>query len=290
MAKVVMGRLVTVPPSDTTRRGCLFCGSTENKTSAEHLFHESFGRAITPAPTTVRIDYAGTDDPMWRKELPVSMFQTKVNGVCVPCNSTWMNDADMRIEHLLTDLALGRGDKIPASDIAPFASWATKVALLRAEINRSAGWQADPELFDVLYETRLPPPGTVIRVGRLTHRMREGGSNGVIILAHHDGDNGALPDHPEEAGRVNVVCWQMGMLFVHVLLSSGKGRSLARSMHRATSRITGGALRVLWHGDRRGVTLGVPLTIDAVARSGNALHLVDGTAPRPEDYLIEGQA
>lgn len=273
---------------------CLFCGSVTNTPSMEHIFHEAFGRAIPHSATTARIDYVHDVPGEEIINMPVSMFGQKVRGACKECNQSWMNSWDTDVQQLVIGLANARASEITADQVAPFARWATKVALMRTVVNRGTGGVADSQIFRDLFSTGLPPVPTTVRVGLTTQVAREGGSNGFLQIATVDTPAEAEAVMQNDADprrkRINVVSWGMGSLYVHVTLAPAIGAQRhVRRVQRSVDAIAGLELPKVWPNDRRAVRLATPLQSATSVRISNAGHLFEGTPLRPGDYVAAGQ-
>jgi len=250
-----------------------------NKMSREHLFRQSLKDHIWHSPSTSVTRYSSGQTER-RTEIPTSIFDRAVGGICVVCNNGWMNQTDQLIEPLLIELANGRRNDIPPSEILPFARWAVKLALLRAETDRGSGWQADPLLFNEFYRRRMPPAKTVIRVGRTRTSLKEGGSNGTLAYVLM-GDDTLVAET-----RTNVVSWSLKMLFVHVTLCSQnrEARQQLAQVNSPVGQIAGDELPKVWPNDRRGVRIGTWIERETAARVSNMNHLVSGAPLRSSDY------
>lgn len=270
---------------DGTRRGCLFCGSTTNKMSAEHLFRETYRDRIPHAPFTERTRYRpGSSGEEQFTRIPRGIFDHKVNGVCRSCNSSWMNALDEAVEDVVVALGTRSATTIDARDAAPLAGWATKTALLRAWVDKSFGWEPDPNLFKVLYETRQPPPGTVVRVGVADEMVKQGGSNScraLSLVVEHV----RLPGGHQDHGRytLNAVSWGLGYMYVHVILHSPFVLPLAQLASKRVGQALGPAAPVIYPGAARSVELTSYVTGETAARAGNLAHLLDGEPLHPSD-------
>lgn len=271
---------------NASRRGCIFCGSTTNKMSAEHLFRQTYRNRIPHHPETERTRFVpGVPGSEHVVEMPHGIFDHKVNGVCQQCNSTWMNKIDADAEDAVVALALG-GVTLRARDAAPLARWATKVALLRAWIDKSAGWEADPDLLTVFHETREPPPGTVVRVGVTDQMLKQGGANssrGAVFLEEHEVALPADQQTPLARLRLNAVSWGIGLLYVHVILQSSGMEALDPRPSVLVGEVLGPSA-VMIHPNRPWTTTFTHLvTAQVAARAGNLHHLLDGTDLHPSD-------
>lgn len=268
----------------TMRPGCMFCRSSTNKMSREHLFHQAWAEHIPHSPRIERHDYevSGSDERSF--EMPVSLFEQRVSGVCKICNESWMNSMDQAVENIVIELANGRRTDIPADRIGAFSQWATKVALVRTAINRGMSGNAHPALFDAFCESRMPPPWTVINFGLSNQLLKEGGSNGCLpflAVDRKDHSVSVMTDQLEyELPRLNVVSWGMGLLYVHVVLSSNNVKPHLHRIRSRTAQIAGPTLQRIWPGDRRGVHFTDPVTPDIADKIGELGYLLNGVEMR----------
>lgn len=268
------------------RQGCLFCGSTAEKISREHLFHRSFGERIPHSPSIWRHRYnPGSDEHGEDTAIPHSMFEQKINGICKKCNSGWMNQMDTDIEEAIVELATARREPVlHTNELAPLARWATKVALLRAYADKSSGWQPHESSFRAFYETREPLPGSVVRVGLAQGLLKEGGSNGFLALGTDKLDRRVTDD--DDLALLNIVSWAMGGLYLHVIVPSPAplAQSVASDASEKIARIAGPRVQMIHPTRNRATRFTGPLTINTAARIGNLSHLVIGTNLRPLDF------
>jgi len=255
----------------------VFCGSVTNKGSAEHLFHRSWADRIPHSGEMTRTDYSPFAAGESVIEIPRSVFDQTVTGVCKRCNESWMNDADMAVEGFVVAAANGLRRDIPGDLLVPLSKWAVKVALMRSWVNRSRGWEADHRLFRALWAEQLPPVGTVVHVALSPKRLKEGGSNSMIGIPLGD-------DRQANYARLTGVCWGMGALFTHVLLPGPDVPARVRNLAtRAIRRTSAGALYRVWPSDRRSIHFGKMIDAQTAARIGNLNHLLLGTELRESD-------
>jgi len=269
-----------------SRRGCIFCGSVTNKMSREHLFHRAWGKRIPHSPETVRLDYTSyRNDDETLTEMPVSMFEACVGGVCKPCNQSWMNHMDLAVGPLVIELANLREQEIPADQVQAFATWAAKVALLRAEVNRGQDWHAHPKMLRDFYQSQLPPKRAIIRVGVSRELLKEGGSNGSLHPEALDpAQRGFVrtSDHRDELYRINVVSFSLGGLYVHAILPSSRApRVKVEQFDDRTRELAGPTARKLWPPDGGRVRFTHWMTQDIADRIGEVAYLTAGVRSRP---------
>lgn len=254
--------------------------------SAEHLFRATYRNRIPHHPLTSRTRFRpGVSGSEQVTEMPMGLFDHKVNGICKPCNESWMNDLDAAVEATVVALATGTEVMIRRRDVASFARWSTKVALLRAWVDKSSGWEPDADLFKVFHETREPPPGTVIRVGIADQMVKQGGSNSIRsgYVFEHDV---ALPEdqqRPPMPVRLNAVSWGIGFLYVHVILHSPGIEDVAGDASARVSQALGQSAVMIHPTSPRNVRFTRFVSPRAAARAGNLHHLVDGQPLHPSD-------
>lgn len=250
----------------TLARSCRFCGESRVGTgSKEHIFHDSFRKSIPHSPKLKLTRYEGGLDtePVDETVLPITMFDRQIGGVCRECNSGWMNEIDLAIEPQIVALANSRSDTLPSSQIAAFARWAYKIALLRPELDRSKNGQLDEDLAPSFYRERLPPSSVHILIGRTRQPLFESGYNSYT---------GLRPDPDSPTLRFNSIGWGMGQLYTLVLVGSThpyvkRGLELRK---QALMRYGAGDLQAVWPRRRRGpIRLGRALTRDEVFDATN---------------------
>lgn len=105
-------------------------------------------------------------DPAHRPNFKAKKFEVTADNVCPKCNHGWMSDLETHASPLLTPMIEGRPQGLDIKQQALISQWVVKTALT---------WdQSQPperRLYPVsfcrwLYEHRLPPPGSTIRLGQ----------------------------------------------------------------------------------------------------------------------------
>jgi hypothetical protein len=106
---------------------CVFCGTTTEKITKEHVFpdwiSELFGRE--PGGTAEMVESDGSI-----QAFPAVPFQQQVRVVCKPCNEGWMADLESDVKGFLGPMLLERRKTTLApSEQERLATWAVKTAM-----------------------------------------------------------------------------------------------------------------------------------------------------------------
>ena len=88
------------------RRPCIFCGSTENKLTNQHVFAEQLRERFEDVigeegVTSIR---TGSEPP---REFPSAPFADKIGGFCNKCNEGWMEDIENQAISILDTMMTG---------------------------------------------------------------------------------------------------------------------------------------------------------------------------------------
>ncbi len=142
------------------RAACLFCGSSENKLSREHVLRDKFKLKY---PATSKSTFVAERGDVRRFDtIPVSQFDFVVRQVCKPCNEGWLNDMENAVEPAINLLS---GTKLPVPiRVDALGPWAVSRALLRTYTVPALEARAPLDLFRTLHRTRSVPAGCFVRV------------------------------------------------------------------------------------------------------------------------------
>lgn len=207
------------------RKACVFCGTSDGKSSNEHVF-----------PQWIR-DALGLDG-LAEAELhsttgTVKRFQTRpfdqtVNVVCRACNSTWMSALEARARPILTPLFRGEPLRLGPPRQQILAAWTAKTALMVAQMQPNAGLFA-PADYRHLFEHGAPTAATLVLLSsqRLTAdsrgvRLAQASGRSVtdqVVDPDRQPDDGTSPEH------VGVVMFGIGQ-FVATVLTHTYSRDL----------------------------------------------------------------
>ncbi|MGO4433284.1 hypothetical protein AB4Y88_08320 [Paenarthrobacter sp. RAF9] len=154
-----------------------------------------------------------------KEQKQVTPYDLKVSRVCVTCNGGWMRQMDEAIKDLISDLAWGRSEGVPADRVEQLATWCTKVALMRSHRDRRREQETPLILTHRFYKERAALGPDSVQVGKI---MDSGSaiSGNVSRQLRTIGASGSLPADGQ-IDSVNLVTFQIGQFFFHVGLSTG---------------------------------------------------------------------
>ena len=147
------------------RPACMFCGSTEAKTSKEHVLPQHWKETF-PGSTGRLLRRRVLGVPQERRVNHVTPYDQKVPQVCEECNRGWMRLMDEAVKPLVYDLSWGKTRVIPAESVDLLGTWCTKVSLVRTHADRDASQQASVEMTRRFFMERRPMMPGMIQVGR----------------------------------------------------------------------------------------------------------------------------
>lgn len=201
-----------------TSSRCLFCGSTTDKRSREHVLRKEFKKKY-PASRGLTFTHVRPNG-YETIERPISQFDITVNHVCRTCNSGWLNELENRVAKTLDDFSLpGAAYRLTQVDLEDLAFWAFVRALVRT--HASPHGKAPAEFFAKVYRERSVSPGCYCQIGTIERYTGDAGSHQSFRI--HPGDH-----------YVGYVAFELGGLFFTVAISdnSEPARSIARDAAR----------------------------------------------------------
>lgn len=116
------------------RKACMFCGSTSNKISREHVFRSALRKYV---PDIGPVFFQNYESGQIR-DLGNTMFDQTIRKVCKPCNEGWMESLEVEVEPALSALMLGKLTTITPVMATGLARWAAKTHLVRARTVHAA--------------------------------------------------------------------------------------------------------------------------------------------------------
>jgi hypothetical protein len=138
---------------------CVFCGTTTEKITKEHVFadwiSDLFGRE--PGGTAELVESDGSI-----RAFPAVPFQQQVRVVCKPCNEGWMGDLEVAVKGFLGPMLLeGRQTTLSEKQQRKLAAWTVKTALMMDHLhpNELVVPQAQ---FAEFYEAKARLPGQLV--------------------------------------------------------------------------------------------------------------------------------
>lgn len=121
----------------SNRKACIFCGSTTNKISKEHVFRNAL-RKYAPSDLGMMFENFTTGE---RRELKDSLFDQTLRKVCKPCNEGWMERLEVQVEPVLAALIMGEPTSLTQHEARALARWAAKTNVVRGHTGRSLAVQ-----------------------------------------------------------------------------------------------------------------------------------------------------
>src|SRR5262245_58012723 len=104
------------------RRECAFCGSSDRKILGEHVWPNWIRNALHQPPRRVAFHRAGRTPIEW----PTADMGVRLNDICRPCNSGWMERIESATRPILTPAIQGTGVELGAEDVRRLAVWSLK--------------------------------------------------------------------------------------------------------------------------------------------------------------------
>lgn len=186
------------------RIACIFCGSTTNRSTDEHVLPKHWKATFPPADGMGGRVLSGSGVKEYRLRFDRTPYDAKVPHVCDVCNSGWLREMDTEVKPLIYDLAWGRRRQLDSAEAELLSAWCTKVALVRTYADREAGYAADLTLFGEFMRLRAPSFARSLQVGWCENPTGSLSCNTPLLPA------------PASA---NVVTMRIGALFFQVGLS-----------------------------------------------------------------------
>jgi len=155
-----------------TRKPCLFCGSTENKLTKQHVFAEQMGKYFEGITGKVGIASIriGNEAPKTFLSAP---FSDAIGGFCEYCNNRWMNDIENEAISVLGGM-MSRGTPrilTPANQLA-LSTFAVMTALVldhQTPKNRTVPGAE----YGTFYATQTPGTNHLVWIGKTDPRISE---------------------------------------------------------------------------------------------------------------------
>lgn len=210
-------KAVELDNTRTAPRRCLFCETTVDKRTGEHVWKRSLRTRFPPVPSLTFWE-SGTAGEFVETR-PISQFDIKLNAVCATCNAGWLNDLEARSLAILDPLGRGIGSIPTRSELHDFAFWAVTRALLRT--HTSSGGHAPQYLFRNVYERRHDrqvPNGCAVLIAPTDPVDMEAGTHQSGVL---------------DGGFIGHVAVTFGELFVSIFLGGPDPMTAELSMRAA---------------------------------------------------------
>lgn len=153
-----------VDPS-STRRACVFCGSTSNKMSREHVWPEWVRNVLPETQRDRRHNYVfeDVDRGPFRHLEGQGPYEIRVREVCQPCNNGWMSEVECEAKPYLETMMKGGRRELHGIGQTKLAFWIALKALVAQLVFRNSTdpRRIDPQDYKDLYaarQDRLSPP------------------------------------------------------------------------------------------------------------------------------------
>lgn len=108
------------------KRACAFCGRTDQKITGEHLWPNWIRKLLPPGRRRVALQLHDRPPTEWHK---TNDMGARVNDVCRPCNTGWMERLERSVRPFLEPMISGKKTTLLSTDQQhSFAVWAQKCA------------------------------------------------------------------------------------------------------------------------------------------------------------------
>ena len=225
----------------TVKVPCIFCGSTDNPSSDEHVLPRHWKDHFPNEPgvglrvrTTV-----GKRDKEPREH--VTPFDAKIPHVCKTCNGGWMRLMDEAIKPLVFELADDPVRTLTQAEGSLLTEWATKVALVRSYVDRHQDLGSMPGVARRYYADHAETLPRSLQIGWCDAHVGALSSNAAWGLP---GSSRDASENTEILDSANVISIKVGRLFLQCGLSTGSRWSeiRVRKMLTASRRHVPGRL------------------------------------------------
>ena len=152
---------------NTARTECVFCGSTENKMTKEHLYGDWIA-AVLPEPERRRDRTVLTRDQEtleWQTKKwsePEFRHQTTRRLVCDPCQGHLNSGVEIPVQHVGPDVFHGRYLSVLTTGTIALAAWAAKLAILRETFDPPSHRVFTVDQRRQYHRTLVPPDGVMV--------------------------------------------------------------------------------------------------------------------------------
>lgn len=152
-------------------RECAFCGrDIEPDAPPEHVlpqwlskFRPKGGRFLHEGEPEYR---GGVEYPSAVPSFRSKKFEITADTVCRKCNHGWMSDLETWCSPVLTPMITGTAQGLTIDQQALLSQWIVKTAMTWDQSRKPEARTFPVALCRSLWERRLPPAGTMIRLGR----------------------------------------------------------------------------------------------------------------------------
>jgi hypothetical protein len=152
------------------KRTCIFCGAVE--VSDEHVFSKWLKDVMPDVASQTKSSHTGTlssfqsgISAVSRREMPLTVLETRVKRVCGPCNNGWMGSLDGQVKPFLQPMILGVEElSLDAGALDLIARWLYMKTLVYEFVQRPTQVATAEEWKD-FYTARTPPANVAIWIG-----------------------------------------------------------------------------------------------------------------------------
>jgi len=167
----------------------MFCGSTNSKITAEHLWPTWLSDAwnLGKYSAVLKRLGEGIGNPIDR-EWKTDEFDVRTSAVCNPCNSRTLNLLEGRVKDFVLPLSLGRTTHLTRERQMDLSAWITRIAMLTDFSHPNVeGTNFSPTERKSFIDTLMPISDTWVWIGVFQASTRE-----VAVMA-----NRPVPDNSE---------------------------------------------------------------------------------------------
>jgi hypothetical protein len=143
-------------------RSCFFCdGEVPDDAPPEHVIPQ-WTQKFRPKGTVFQHIF----DPAHRPNFKAKKVDVTADTVCPRCNHGWMSDLETHASPLLTPMIEGKPQGLDIKQQALISQWVAKTVLTWDQSQPPERRMYPVAFCRWLYEHRLPPPGSCIRLGQ----------------------------------------------------------------------------------------------------------------------------
>ena len=149
---------------DNARKRCMFCGSTKNKLTQQHLFADRFRESFNGVVTNGRTTMLTGDELI--ASFPSKPFTHTIGGVCCRCNGVWLNDIENKVFPVIEPMmARDEGMSLTPAMQRALANWAVETVLILDRAYSGDRRVPDSE-YKAFYSKTQPLKNHVVWIGR----------------------------------------------------------------------------------------------------------------------------
>lgn len=154
----------------SSRRSCVFCGSSDEKMSKEHVWSRWLRNQLPAEMLRQDFTYSYNDSERgdYLAVPDQAIFTQTVSGVCEPCNGGWMNRVENAVQPYIRGMLKGNRRELHAEGQEAIATWGVLKSLV-AQRNFRQDTTIPSDHYRELYElhdAQQPPPATSVYTAR----------------------------------------------------------------------------------------------------------------------------